>query len=340
MSDPIDLPSLSAFFHEHVGLSGALQARLLRGGKSNLTYHLTDGVSEWVLRRPPLGPRTPTAHDMAREFRVVSSLSQTDVPVAEAVALCEDESVIGAPFAVVSFIEGRSIQSGHETATLSRHEARTCSRVMIETLSSLHAVDYHTIGLSDFGRPDGYLERQVRRWRGQWEHVATRDSAQIDYLHGLLVKALPKQSAGSIVHGDFRLDNALMSADLSKVLAVIDWEMATLGDPLADLGLMLVYWDPVTQPVLGVRHAIAANSSFYDREEMVEAYTSATGRPVEHLSFYLALGYFKLAVIAEGIHQRFLAGQTLGDGFDTVGEAVPALLESGIRTLVSRAANT
>ncbi|NUS44312.1 MAG: phosphotransferase family protein [Mycobacteriaceae bacterium] len=330
----LDPVALQRYFDATVPeVSGPLRGELITGGKSNLTYRLTDGTHNWVLRRPPLGPLTPTAHDMAREFRIVHALGATDVPVARAVALCEDLDVLGVPFAVASFVEGRTLRDGDEAAALDPAQARACSLALVDGLAALHAVDYRAIGLDGFGRPAGYLERQVRRWRGQWDRVATRDSADIDRLTAGLAAALPEQAGATIVHGDYRLDNTILTPDCGRIAAVVDWEMATLGDPLADVGLLQVYWDGVTEPVLGTRHAPSANPGFLDSAGIAERYAVRTGRPIDNLAFYRALGYYKLAVIAEGIHQRFLAGKTVGDGFAAIGAAVPDLLTAGLTEL-------
>ena len=337
-SDPqagLDLGALARYFEATVPGGGSpLRAELITGGKSNLTYRITDGTNTWVLRRPPLGHLTPTAHDMTREYRVIRALHGTGVPVAEPIALCEDPSVIGARFAVVSYVDGRTLQSGDDTALLSNDDARRCAYALVDTLADVHAVPYEEVGLAGFGRPHGYLERQVRRWRDQWDRVATREFDALGRLHAALAETVPEQAAAAIVHGDYRLDNTILDAgDAGRIRAVVDWEMATLGDPLADLGLLLVYWDPATEPVLGVRHAIAANAGFPTAGQLVERYAARTDLPLENLTFYRALGYFKLAVIAEGIHQRYLAGKTVGDGFHTVGDAVPVLLDAGLEVL-------
>ena len=333
----IDLPALRRYFAGHVpAFSGQLSVELITGGKSNLTYLVTDGEHRWVLRRPPLGPLTPTAHDMAREFRVVAALHGTSVPVAQAVALCEDIEVLGVPFAVVSYVAGRTLRDGDDAATLTTDEARRCATALVGTLAALHSVPYEQVGLGGFGRPLGYLERQVRRWHGQWQKVATRELSTLDVLHDELAAAVPPQSASSIVHGDYRLDNTILDVrDPGRILAVVDWEMATLGDPLADLGLLLTYWDPIAEPVLGVRHAPTANPGLGTADDLACWYAESSGRNVGDLRFYRALGYFKLAVIAEGIHQRYLAGDTVGSGFATVGQAVPALVDQGLRILRS-----
>ncbi|MDA3628827.1 phosphotransferase family protein [Saccharopolyspora sp. WRP15-2] len=331
----IDLPALQKFFDTHVpGTAGQLEVRPITGGKSNLTYAITDGTHRWVLRRPPLGPLTPTAHDMAREFRVVAALQGTGVPVADAVALCEDPGVLGAPFAVVSYVDGRTLQDGHEAEQLTREDARRCSLALVDTLAALHEVPFTEVGLADFGRPEGYLNRQVRRWRAQWDRVATRSLNALEVLHDGLQQAVPDQSGAAVVHGDYRIDNTILDAqDVGRIAAIVDWEMSTIGDPLADLGLLQVYWNPVTEPVLGVRHVPSANSGFLSTAEIAERYAHASGRDLSQLPFYRALGYFKMAVIAEGIHQRYLAGRTVGDGFDTVGLAVPPLVQAGLDTL-------
>lgn len=327
----LDLDALHTYLQGHVPeYSGRLDARLLAGGKSNLTYRLDDGAHAWVLRRPPLGPLTPSAHDMAREYRVVAALGATAVPVAPAVALCEDPSVLGVPFAITGFVAGRVLQSAEEAATLGPAGQRACGLELMDRLAQLHAVDPDAVGLGGFGRAEGYLERQVRRWSDQWTRVRTRDVAEPLELARRLRAALPARSDRAIVHGDFRLDNVILAPDSLAVRAIVDWEMATLGDPLADLGMALVYWDPLTEPVLGVRHIRAIENAFPSADAMAARYAASAGRAVDDLDFYVALASFKLAVIAEGIHQRFLAGATVGDGFATIGGAVMPLLHHGL----------
>ncbi|MGW1025377.1 phosphotransferase family protein [Streptomyces sp. NPDC002577] len=331
----VDVPALQDHFERNVpGYEGPLTVRLMHGGRSNLTYEVTDGTHRWVLRRPPLGVLTPTAHDMDREYRVVASLGGTGVPVARAVLSCTDPEVIGAPFCVVDFVEGPVLRDGDEAAALAPADARRAAEALVDALVALHAVDAADVGLGDFGRPDGYLERQVRRWRGQWDRVATRALPDLDELHGRLARALPASGAPAIVHGDYRLDNTILApGDLGRIAAIVDWEMATLGDPLADLGMLLMYWDPACEPVLGARHVPTANPGFPSGRELAERYAEKSGRDIEAVDYYQALGCFKLAVIAEGIHARYLAGQTLGAGFERVGSAVPALLRSGLELL-------
>ncbi|MFF4478965.1 phosphotransferase family protein [Streptomyces melanosporofaciens] len=331
----VDVAALQRYFERHVPeCAGPLTVTLLQGGRSNLTYAVTDGVHQWVVRRPPLGVLTPTAHDMDREYRVVAALGDTAVPVARAVLSCTDPEVIGAPFCVVDFVAGTVLRDGDEAAALPPDDARRAADALVDALVTLHSVDAAGVGLGDFGRPDGYLERQVRRWRGQWDKVATRSLPGLDELHGRLARSLPASGAPAIVHGDYRLDNVILApGEFGRIAAVLDWEMATLGDPLADLGMLLMYWDRTCEPVLAARHVPTANPGFPSGREVAERYAEKSGRDIDGLPFYQALGCFKLAVIAEGIHARYSAGQTVGTGFERVGSAVPALLRSGLELL-------
>jgi aminoglycoside phosphotransferase (APT) family kinase protein len=330
----LDLPALRAYLDTAgPGTAGPLSGALLQGGRSNLTYRVTDGVSTWVARRPPLGGLTPSAHDMGREFRVMRALRDTGVPVPRTVALCEDASVLGTPFSVVEYVPGRVLRSHADLHSLSLAEITGCAHALIDELARLHAVPYEAVGLADFGRPGGYLTRQVDRWRDQWARVGTRPLADMDRLHTRLAKAVPTESGASVVHGDYRVDNAILDAmDPGSIRAIIDWEMATLGDPLADLGLHLVYRDPAFDPVLGGA-AASTSERLPSVRELAERYACGSGRDLAALGFYLGLGYFKIAVIAEGIHARHLKGLTLGAGFETVGEAVPRLVAAGLRAL-------
>lgn len=332
----LDVAALEKFFRATVpGFDGLLGSELLHGGRSNLTYLLTVGSKRWVLRRPPLGGLTPSAHDMGREYRVVDALQVTDVPVARTVLLCDDASVIGAPFSVVSHVDGVVLRSVADLEPVSQSDLDNCAQALMTALARLHAVPYAEVGLAEFGRPEGYLGRQVRRWRDQWQRVATREVSDVDRLHARLAESVPAEAGASIVHGDFRIDNAILAADrIEEVRAIVDWEMATLGDPLADLGLSLVYRDPAFGPVLG-GGAASTSERMPSGDVLAEWYARASGRDLGELDFYLALGYFKIAVIAEGIHARYLSGKTVGEGFDTVGEAVPELVAAGLKALVA-----
>ncbi len=326
----IDLPALQAWFDRTVPGTQQLHVQLLEGGRSNLTYRLTDGTHDWVLRRPPLGGLTPSAHDMAREYRVVAALADSEVPVARAVAQCDDLGVLGVPFTVVEYVSGRTIRSRTELDTLTEDEVQRCAFGLVEVLGRLHAVDPTAVGLGDFGRAQGYLRRQVGRWYDQWTRVATRELADLETLHDVLQESCPAESGTSIVHGDFRIDNAILDAgDAGVVRALVDWEMATLGDPLADLGLHLAYLDVAFDPVIG-GDAAATSPRMPAPAGLATHYGEMTGRDVADLMFYLGLGYFKAAVIAEGIHARYAQGHTVGEGFDLVGTAVPQLAAAGL----------
>lgn len=336
----LDLPALRKFLETSASASasgpsvaGPLHGKLLQGGRSNLTYRVSDGVSTWVVRRPPLGGLTPSAHDMGREFRVVRALWDTDVPVARTVALCEDASIIGTPFSVVEHVTGRVLRTHTDLQPLPPNQIARCGLALVDVLAQLHAVPYQEVGLGDFGRPDGYLTRQVARWCDQWTRVGTRPLADMDALYARLADVVPTESGASIVHGDFRIDNAILDPeDPASIRALVDWEMATLGDPLADLGLHLVYRDPAFDPVLGGA-AASTSDALPSVQDLAERYARRSGRDLAPLGFYLGLGYFKIAVIAEGIHARHIKGLTVGQGFETVGQAVPLLAAAGLRAL-------
>ena len=329
----VDLERLRPYFAAHVEGAGdrPLTATLISGGRSNLTYAVSDGEHEWVLRRPPLGHVLPTAHDMGREYRVLSALAATDVPVPRVFAFCEDESVNDASFYVMEKVDGRILRTPDDLAVLDADAARRCSEVLVDVLVKIHAVDYEAVGLGDFGRPDGYLERQVRRWGEQWERSKTRPLPAIEELARRLRAALPQSPTPTIVHGDYRLDNTMLSTDdPGRVIAVLDWEMATLGDPLADLGLFLLYYGRSDAQVVATGATIDPDAGFLHRDDVIDRYARLSGRSVDQLDFYETLASYKLAIIVEGIHARFLMGKTLGDGFDQMGVLVERLAESAL----------
>ncbi|WP_405460761.1 phosphotransferase family protein [Streptomyces sp. NBC_00101] len=316
---------------ERPGLvSGPLEARLIEGGRSNLTYTVTDSVRTWVVRRPPLGHVLATAHDMKREHRVISGLHPTAVPVPEPVLLCEDASVIGAPFYVMEYVEGTPFRTADQLAPLGEERTRQVVLGLVDTLVDLHAVDPSAVGLGDFGRPEGFLDRQLRRWGKQLDASRNRELPGIDELHAGLGRALPQSPAPTVVHGDYRLDNVLVGAD-DTIKAVLDWEMSTLGDPLTDLGLLVMYSSD-----LGLPHSPVSTTSgapgHPSPAELIERYAARSGRDTSALSWYTAFAWFKLAVILEGIHYRYTLGQTVGAGFDRIGELVPLFIEHGLTT--------
>ncbi|MEU7039933.1 phosphotransferase family protein [Streptomyces varsoviensis] len=329
----LDLERLSAHLdRERPGLATApLTAELIEGGRSNLTYAVTDGASRWVVRRPPLGHVLATAHDMAREYRVISALRDTAVPVPETLLLCEDESVIGAPFYVMEFVAGTPYRTAEQLAEIGPRRTRDVVLGLADTLVRLHAVDPAAVGLADFGRPEGFLERQLRRWGKQLEASRDRDLPGIDELHRTLAGKLPDSPEPTVVHGDYRLDNVLIGAD-DRITAILDWEMSTLGDPLTDLGLLMMYSEQEAvegSPVATTRGA----PGHPEPAEIVERYAAGSGRDVSALPWYTAFAYFKLAVILEGIHYRYTLGQTLGSGFERIGDLVPVFIDNGLTTL-------
>jgi aminoglycoside phosphotransferase (APT) family kinase protein len=327
MTEGLDLPALEELFASHVpGFKGGLSAELVAGGRSNLTYLLTDGSSRWILRRPPLGGLTPSAHDMGREYRVVAALADSEVPVARTVAYGDTG------FSVVEYVPGTVIRTQEQLAELSDEDVAGCAYALVAVLARLHDVDPAAVGLADFGRPSGYLARQVRRWHDQWQRVHTRALSDVDKLHAHLAAHCPPESGASIVHGDYRIDNAILAPDdPTAIRAVVDWEMATLGDPLADLGLHLAYRDPAFAPVLG--NAASTSDRMPTATDLAQHYAAVSGRDLTELAFYVGLGYYKAAVIAEGIHARYVEGHTRGTGFNTVGGAVAPLAAAGLRAL-------
>ncbi|CAL9285046.1 MULTISPECIES: phosphotransferase family protein [unclassified Streptomyces] len=312
-------------------VGGPLDARLIEGGRSNLTYAVTDGTRRWVVRRPPLGHVLATAHDMRREHRVLSALYPTAVPVPRPLLLCEDEAVLGAPFYVMDFVPGTPYRTAAQLAPLGAERTRAAVLGLVDTLVELHAVDQEAVGLGDFGRPDGFLDRQLRRWGKQLAASRGRELAGIDELHAALGRELPDSPAPAVVHGDFRLDNVLIGDD-DRITAVLDWEMSTLGDPLTDLGLLVMYSTPLDVPG-AVISTTATAAGHPPAGELVERYAARSGRDVSRLSWYTAFAWFKLAVILEGIHYRYTLGRTVGAGFDRIGELVPLFIEHGLTTL-------
>lgn len=313
-----------------------IEAVRLAGGLSNVTYLVTQGDRELVIRRPPLGHVMPTAHDMGREFTVLNGVTRGGFPAPEPLAYCDDAAVIGAKFLVMEYVPGRIISSDSAAAALTPEEASALSAELVDVLADLHAIDASAVGLADLGRPDGFLARQVKRWAGQWELSKTRELPAIDELLVWLrgrVSALPADLPWSIVHGDYRLDNLLVD-EHNEVAAVLDWEMATLGDPLTDLGLLLVYLRLTRLDPTGLGNAADA-PGFLDESRMLEVYREASGRDLVDMGFYVGLASFKLAVILEGIHYRHSQGQTVGQGFDMLGAAVEPLIAAGIAALQS-----
>lgn len=333
----LDLAKLTAYLDAASPgvFSGPLTARLISGGRSNLTYELTDGERHLVLRRPPLGHVLATAHDMTREYRVMTALADTAVPVPTTYLLCEDTEILGAPFYLMELVEGTPYRTAEELLPLGAARTRVVSERMVDTLAALHTVDPAAVGLEDFGRPQGFLERQVRRWTTQLENSHSRDLTGAEELHRLLVDNLPGDGEVGIVHGDYRLDNVLVDDD-DEVVAVLDWEMATLGDPLTDVALLLVYQQLARENTEFPVSTVSRAPGFLGDDDLLARYRAAGGRDLSDMAFHLALAYYKLAVILEGIYFRFRQGKTVGEGFEELGRGVEPLLRAGIDALKNR----
>jgi len=314
------------------GLTGDIAVHQFQGGQSNPTFLLETAAGKLVLRRKPAGVLLASAHAVDREYRVTRALFDAGLPVPEPLVLCEDTDVIGAPFFVMERVEGTPYRLASQLEPLGPERTGALAARMVDTLATLHRVDPAQVGLSDFGRPEGFLARQVRRWKKQLDASHSRDVAGADELHHLLEASPPAEGAPAVVHGDFRLDNLLVDQN-DQVAAVVDWEMATIGDPLTDLALLLVY-HRMAELDTGCAVANASTApGFPTSEEMVNLYAARSRRDLSTMGFYLGLGYFKLAVILEGIHYRYGQGQTVGAGFETVGAIVEPLVAAGLTAM-------
>ena len=317
---------------------GPWHAEVISGGLSNITYRLHLAGGPVILRRPPLGHLLPSAHDMKREHRILTALAPTAVPVPVTLALCNDLDVMGCPFYVMAEVPGAVLRTADDTAALTPEARAGVSEALVRTLADLHSIGPDSVGLSDYGRPDGYCARQILRWGNQWHASRTRELSDMDRLLGQLSEAVPTNSDNTIVHGDYRLDNTIidLSRDVPQLNAVLDWELSTLGDPLADLGLTLTYWHDlgdVDRSQIPVAAGLTAHEGFPTSRELAEQYAILTGRDLSRLRFYLAFSAMKLAVILEGVHARYLGGQTIGDGYEGAGAAVPVLVATGLRAM-------
>jgi aminoglycoside phosphotransferase (APT) family kinase protein len=346
-----DIPGLARWLAASgvPGADGIPSVTMIAGGRSNLTYRLDFGgdgeaASSLVLRRPPLGHVLPTAHDMSREYTVLTALSGSAVPVPRPLELCQDTGIIGAPFYVMEYVPGEVLRTRQDSGRLSPSQAGAISQRFVEMLAEIHGLDVRGAGLAEFGRPAGYLARQLSRWQRQWELSTSREMPGYRELVARLTERFPAEAAGPeqggagvLVHGDFRLDNMLIvTSGEPRIAAVVDWEMSTLGDPLADLGLTLVYWtEPGEESMPAFSAAASATTApgFLRRDQLVAAYAGLTGRDLTRLGYYTAFGCFKLAVVMEGIHARFLQGKTVGEGFEREGAAVGALIDRAHRML-------
>ena len=328
----IDLDKLTPWFSEHVEPVKSLSAQVVGHGRSNITYRVeTEDGRPWVVRRPPLSHVQKTAHDMAREFRIISALEPTGFPVPKPYALCTDDSVIGAQFYVMEFVDGIIAVDPNEVgAKFDEGDRRKIGEELVDVLVRLHSFHPEEIGLKDFGRPSGYLERQVRRFGEQLETIRYRETKELDDLAKRLQAAIPEERRLGIVHGDYRLDNAILN-DEGHIIAVLDWEMCTLGDSLADMGLLQMYWGNPTSTQLTIgATSVMMLPGFPTWEEAAARYEEKSGADLSSLDFYTVLAHFKLGVILENMNKRFLDGGTVGTGFETIGQQAVVLGKRGL----------
>ncbi|GAA1746614.1 phosphotransferase family protein [Aeromicrobium alkaliterrae] len=324
----LDLEAVAAHLREvGVEVPDGLTAELVGGGKSNLTYLLDTGTRRLVLRRPPLGELQRGAHDVIREARVQQALDGSTVPVPTIVTADPTGSVLGVPFYVMDAVDADVVRTREDAEPIAPLVRRRLSEALVDRLADLHDIDPASVGLADLGRPDGYLERQVARWLRQYEAIKVRDLPLVEPIGNRLAATVPTSSAAAIVHGDYRLDNVMVSRDVpDRVVAVLDWEMATLGDPLADLATLVMFWDDEGDAYNPITGGLMAMSGFLTKEEVAQRYTARRGLGDVDLTWYLAFSTFKLAVILEQIHARHVAGQTVGEGFDGLDRMVDQLL--------------
>lgn len=314
----IDPERVTAWLADHVpALSPPVTFTLIAGGRSNLTFRCEDTAGNaYVLRRPPLGHVLESAHDMGREHRIVAALSGSAVPVPDVWGLCEDTEVNGSSFYVMSFVEGlvpHDSISGRDVPAADRH---AIGLDVIRILCDLHRLDPQSVGLGDLGRREAYLARQLKRWTGQWEATRTHDIPAMEAAGRILAERMPEQVGSAIVHGDYRLGNFILNN--GAVVAVLDWELCTLGDPLADLGYLLNNWmasmDEVMEPGVG-DIAPTALGGYPGRDELCDIYSDLTGRDLSHISYYRAFSHWRLAAIGQGVYKRYLEG-AMGDSED------------------------
>jgi aminoglycoside phosphotransferase (APT) family kinase protein len=327
----IDRAGVEGWFEANVpGAELPLSFDRISGGRSNMTFGVRDAAGHsWALRRPPLGKRLGSAHDMGREHRAISALQDTPVPVPPVIGLCEDESVNGAPFYVMGFVEGPILRQADDAESFSESERRAIGERVVDTLVAIHEVDPDAVGLGELGRKEAYVERQLKRWSGQWEKSKTRELPAIDNVHERLAARIPEQGPATIVHGDYRLDNMILSP-AGEVAAVVDWELCTLGDPLADVGMLLVYWSEEGDDFMPLFAPATIARGFPTRDEVRDRYAERSGRDLSGIDFFLALGYWKLAIILEGVYARYASGQygKTDEGFEQFAKIVERLADA------------
>jgi len=316
---------LGEFLNAHLGGGGSVEVTKIGEGRSNLTFRVSRDGQSWVLRRPPLGDLPETAHDMMREYRVLAALADTPVRAPRPVVACPDGDVIGVPFYLMEVVDGVVIRHAPPEQFGEEHRARI-GLEMVDALAELHTVDHEAVGLGDLGRPAGYTARQVARWTKQWGVMATRDLPDVEAVRAWLEANVPTDSPAAIVHGDYKLDNVTFAADPPpRLTAIFDWEMATLGDPLADLGYLMLFWPEPGEPNIGGLPQPTQMEGFSRRAELIDRYEQRTGFSMTDLTFYRTLALWKLAILTEGLYKRYLAGKADSDWFAILETAVPQM---------------
>jgi aminoglycoside phosphotransferase (APT) family kinase protein len=308
MTDDTDLVDRAALRRALAGVVDPfadMSVSLLSGGASNLTFLLDLDSARYVLRRRPIGPSAARAHDMKREFTVISALNKTEFPVPRAVYFSDDRTVVGQPFYLMQFVEGTALHSPEDVTSLDPTSARMCSQALIDTLAALHAMDPAKIGLKDFGWPQNFLQRRIASWLRQWDSVEHRDLPEVQSLGRRLLGLIPGASAAALIHGDYRLGNVLFELQPSmRLVAVLDWEMSTIGDPLTDLAHLLVYWEPTRGRVTHPSQVIARQPGFLAGQSMADRYAELTGRDISQLPYYMAFEHWRAAIIKDAIYLR------------------------------------
>lgn len=310
MVDGIDESGVNAWFEKHVeGVKLPLRYSAIAGGHSNLTFRCEDkGGSAYVLRRPPLGHVLESAHDMGREFKIVSALANSEVPVPHSWGLCKDLEVNGAPFYVMDFVDGDVLNDSVTGLAVVEGDRRALGLMVVDILSKLHLINPDDVGLGDLGRKEAYLARQLKRWTKQWEASKTHDVPEMEESQRLLLERMPEQVGATIVHGDYRLGNMIVHGN--QVKAILDWELCTLGDPLADVGYLLNNWvSPGEIDEEGENDmSPTAVGGYPEREEICEIYTQNTGRDLSEINYYRAFSHWRLGAIGQGVYKRYLVG--------------------------------
>lgn len=334
----LDLEKLRSWLAQH-GLPGEIEVRQFPRGYSNLTYLLRVGEREVVLRRPPVGVKIASAHDMGREHRILSNLSKVWSKAPRPIAFCEDESVLGAPFYVMERVPGVILRAKVPSGlALPPERMRHLSELLIDTLAEIHAIDLPAAGLADLGKPDGYVERQVRGWTERYRKAQTDEVPEFDEVATWLAANLPKESGAALIHNDLKYDNVVLSSDLERVDAVLDWEMATVGDPLMDLGCTLGYWVEANDPPLmqAMRFGPTDLPGNLRRMELVERYQQKSGRAVTNLPFYFTFALLKLAVVGQQLYQRYAKGLTTEPRYALLIEGVRGLSRAGVHVIATQ----